>query len=432
MVGRRSSRGVMVLGLAACGGGGTGDGGGVTVTDSAGVTIVANGAVGDWGEVPPELEEVLRIGVVDGPDEYSLHEVSAVEVADDGTVFVALNAAEAVRAYGADGEFLRAFVRKGDGPGELRHVESLRPIGDSAIAVAGYAAEYRSPVYGVDGKLLHVPDASAHPDSTIRILAGATDGRWLGATMTLPVLYEGPSTPERNETVRIQLHLFRFDPGAPEHRETPGSVTVFEARWCEADTEFHVPPFGVVFAMEFDGRGRMLRMQDGRYRIEFFEAGRLTRVVTRAHERRVATEDDYAALQHSIESRDWRANWPGSGPPVDLRPRDLAVLACRWAMREEHEVPAVRSIVASADGSFWAERADHLDAVTQFTTLAFFDRRDAGSRWDVFDAQGRFLATVDLPRRFVPMDARGLEVTGVLRDELDVEYVVTYRVRRAD
>jgi hypothetical protein len=37
------------------------------------------------------------------------------------------------------------------------------------------------------------------------------------------------------------------------------------------------------------------------------------------------------------------------------------------------------------------------------------------SRWDLFDAAGRFLGTTDLPRGFAPLRVRGHRVAGVLR-----------------
>ena len=50
------------------------------------------------------------------------------------------------------------------------------------------------------------------------------------------------------------------------------------------------------------------------------------------------------------------------------------------------------------------------------------------SRWDVFNNDGRFLTTVALPQRFLPMAVRRQTVYGILKDDLDVEFVVAYEV----
>lgn len=135
------------------------------------------------------------------------------------------------------------------------------------------------------------------------------------------------------------------------------------------------------------------------------------------------------ALREQIRTRDWRANWPGSGPPVDFRERDLRSLDWQWEREGARVLPVIRGVLADEAGAFWVERVDHLDAVT-YRQRWFNDRRPDGSRWDMFDAEGRFLATVTLPPLFVPMDLAADRVTGVQRDELDIERVATYRVRR--
>ena len=48
--------------------------------------------------------------------------------------------------------------------------------------------------------------------------------------------------------------------------------------------------------------------------------------------------------------------------------------------------------------------------------------------FDVFEPNGRFLGTVELPIRARFMEARGDHVWAVDRDELGVEYVVRYRI----
>jgi len=48
--------------------------------------------------------------------------------------------------------------------------------------------------------------------------------------------------------------------------------------------------------------------------------------------------------------------------------------------------------------------------------------------FDVFDADGRYHATIELPADFEPMAVTGTRVYGIHYDELDVERVVVYEV----
>jgi hypothetical protein len=49
-------------------------------------------------------------------------------------------------------------------------------------------------------------------------------------------------------------------------------------------------------------------------------------------------------------------------------------------------------------------------------------------RWDVFDAEGRFLGTVDTPGGFTPRLFRRDRIYGVWQDEFDVQYVMRLRI----
>ena len=43
--------------------------------------------------------------------------------------------------------------------------------------------------------------------------------------------------------------------------------------------------------------------------------------------------------------------------------------------------------------------------------------------WDVFDAEGRFLGTIEMPERFQPIRFQDDRIYGIWRDELDVQRV---------
>jgi hypothetical protein len=92
-------------------------------------------------------------------------------------------------------------------------------------------------------------------------------------------------------------------------------------------------------------------------------------------------------------------------------------------------LPPTGRLLVSHDGSLWIERVDNAAPATlvEERLFAMFAGVRRNSTWDLFDADGRFLAAVELHPDFRAHAVRGLEVTGVLKDDLDVEYVVTYR-----
>src|SRR5262249_10563817 len=77
--------------------------------------------------------------------------------------------------------------------------------------------------------------------------------------------------------------------------------------------------------------------------------------------------------------------------------------------------PAFGRFLAGPDGELWVQ--DHsLDG--------------AATGWSVFDRDGVWLAGAEPPPRFQPSEIGRDEILGSWRDDLDVEYVRAYRLRR--
>ena len=91
----------------------------------------------------------------------------------------------------------------------------------------------------------------------------------------------------------------------------------------------------------------------------------------------------------------------------------------------------------SPDGGLWLNRVDDVPPEEALVNRMFGDDRmvalaggQTATRWDIFAPNGRFSGLVELPPRFLPFDLRGNRVAGVLRDSLDVEYVVVLEVTK--
>ncbi|MFW6198738.1 MAG: 6-bladed beta-propeller [Acidobacteriota bacterium] len=85
---------------------------------------------------PPawELRLETEIGEVGGSDAASPAEfgrVASVALAPDGRILVADQQADEIRVFEADGSFLEAWGRSGEGPGEFGSLYSLGWVGDT-------------------------------------------------------------------------------------------------------------------------------------------------------------------------------------------------------------------------------------------------------------------------------------------------------------
>ena len=132
------------------------------------------------------LREALRIGRLDGPDEYTFAGIVwSLPTPDGGVILYDLESNEPtgedgrIRQYDAEGRFVRRIGRPGEGPGEHRSfpMATLLTSGDLLIADQGLARFTR---FDSAGKLV----ASWPGPPAIVELQADTDGGWFAATVT--------------------------------------------------------------------------------------------------------------------------------------------------------------------------------------------------------------------------------------------------------
>jgi hypothetical protein len=91
--------------------------------------------------------------------------------------------------------------------------------------------------------------------------------------------------------------------------------------------------------------------------------------------------------------------------------------------------PAFSVIHIGHRGSLWVQRVQSPGQLSEERMERYNFAEDFGApEWDVFDDQGRYLGVVAMPVRFQPRLFRDDKIYGVQRDELDVQYVVRFRV----
>jgi len=146
-------------------------GGQYKVKTENGVTIVTNGKKPDPPKGVPTkliLEEIYTVGGGDAPDS-SFVEISALDVLKDGTVYVLDRKDSRVKAFDATGKFLRAFGRAGQGPGELNQPVGILITPENEVLVED-ALNQRLAIFALDGTFSrHISTGKALGLSGIRM-----------------------------------------------------------------------------------------------------------------------------------------------------------------------------------------------------------------------------------------------------------------------
>ena len=90
----------------------------------------------------------LQFGDLDGEDPNLIFgDIRGVQAASDGTIYVLDYQATEVRAFDADGRYLRTVARKGEGPGEITEANGILLSGDTLLWMNDHA---RWVIIGVD------------------------------------------------------------------------------------------------------------------------------------------------------------------------------------------------------------------------------------------------------------------------------------------
>jgi hypothetical protein len=94
--------------------------------------------------------------------------------------------------------------------------------------------------------------------------------------------------------------------------------------------------------------------------------------------------------------------------------------------------PAFNRIMEGPEGTTLVQRIDELRAIETLDLSEEMSRRLGSRTWDVFDPEGRFLGTIDLPARFSPLVWQPTAVYGRWLDELDRPHMLKLHLARSD
>ena len=96
------------------------------IEEKNGVTVIKNPKEPIYDDVVFSLEEELSIGETEGREEYMFNRI-AIDVDDDGNLYILDNIAIEVRVFDKYGNYLYSIGQKGQGPGEMQR-PSLPPF----------------------------------------------------------------------------------------------------------------------------------------------------------------------------------------------------------------------------------------------------------------------------------------------------------------
>jgi hypothetical protein len=383
--------------LAACAGDGTA-GRFASVRDSAGISIVESTAPA-WREPRWTVEQAaaVDIGAADDPDQELFRVRGAVRLSD-GRIVIADGGSTRLRFYDAAGVHLVDAGRRGSGPGEFRYIgELVRLAGDSVLVLNGLE---RLHIYDADGALAreHALDVrgTIEPPFFTEYARPLADG-------TLLVHLIEPSRDRPPGIFRPLDGYIRFDPKLGG-RDTIGFFPALEHEQVGGDAKWMGYAATSALALGHDrlAVGDTKVFDIGVYRFD----GTLERRIRAPVEQQPVTDADRAAFEAFFLDR-IRAD-PMQAPRISTYEQILAELPY------PETKPVFESIVLDPAGNLWVKDFDPFSGGPSF--------------WRVFDPDGRWLGTLEMPAGLRVREIGDDYVLGTATDELDVEHVRLHRL----
>ena len=402
---------LLCLGVVLCAGG---PAAAQRVRDSAGIRIVessqpAVAANRMWRLAP---QPVLQIGSTDGDSVYEFLRIMGVTRLRDGRIAVANQGTNTIRFFDAQGKYLSAFGRSGEGPGEFLQILNFRVFAGDSFAVADVN---RVNYYSAQGEYARTIAFVAPPRPRIYVMAFLTDGSYLG----LPSRPGSRTEPQGGRWVD-SVTLMRVGPG-PSMLDTlgrfPGTLVSYGA---SARSPMPVV-FGPRFRLAVGAETHYVGFPERYEILAVSSSGALKQIIRRSGARR---ETPSAAI---AQHREWMINRPGEdGRPA---PPEMREYWSKLARETEFsaELPAYSALLVDRTGHLWVRQYDPEEEMYRPGPISVRTFAKA-LPWDVFDPGGAWLGRIELPANFTPLEIGADYLAGVWRDADEVEYVRFYRL----
>jgi hypothetical protein len=377
-----------------------------TTRDSADVQIVEhlrNDGPPSWSLVePPEAV----IGVESQGPAHQLTQVVGAVRLSDGRIVVGDRVTKEARYFDASGGHLTTVGGGGEGPGEMRNLYAVDRIVGDTLVLGGWPIGSR---YWFDTEGAHIKSEVLGPWFPGLLGRTLPDGSLLLDT------YPQGSHGNTLETWAAQGEEDIFRPtGVIELVSRDGSQMdtlgpMYAEEWLKIgqlrqNFVMHARPFQwrtqVAWSRDVVFVGEMNRGEIRSYDRD----GILLRVLRWVPPAVLVTPDEQRAFREGILT--------GLGRP-ERRP-DFQ----RWLSQVQfpESKPAFEEIIATSEGTLWVKDPSPLGSETE--------------RWTVYGVDGVTAATLDLPVGLRVVYVSQDHVLAVWVDELDLEYVHSYRIRK--
>jgi len=313
-----------------------------------GVTIVTNGRKPD----PPAgaatkliLEEIYTAGGGNLPEE-SFVEAIAGDVAKDGTVYILDRKDNKVKVFDARGKFLRAFGKKGQGPGELNQPQGIIITPENEVLVVD-GLNQRFAVFSLEGKFLrNISTAKA-----IGITSVKMDSR--GFIVAFSTGFGGDAS---KMSMSLSVKVYDKDLNAK------ATLGTFE---MPVSLQTKINPFSATSLLySLDGQGHLYLGSKSGYEIKVLSLeGRPIRTIRR----------EYDPIRMSQTDKDEMLKAFSVVPGVNMKDR----------IQFPEVYPPYTDFVPADEGRLLVMTYEKGKATKEFY-------------WDVFDADGRYIAKVPI------------------------------------
>ena len=377
----------------ACESGSAGDGTWSAERTRRGDTTIVRTVEGSvWGP-DVRLVEELRVGVLDGDENYIFGRILNVTPDRSGNVYVLERSPALLRMYDAQGRFVRTIAREGQGPGELFEAVRVETLADGRIVVWNRGNQRVSAYFAADGALLDEWPVRSNFFSAQPLSVDSADNLYIQILTGEPV--DGKPWPLGQLVV-----------------SSSGEVldTLVEPQW-DPDGGLLAPTGHVA-------------VHPGGYFVAGW-AGQYSFDVLRDPPLRVEKDWTPVALT-GAEREEWDAL-------IRRRREQGLVLLSRAGpvdMTIPDTKPAYRGLYVGRDGRIWVHL--YVDVEEQEVDPGSNERRwQEPIVFDVFEDDGRYLGRIRMPNGASAHAWDGDYVWGVQRGESDEPYIVRWRIERS-
>ncbi len=402
-----------LVGLAACGGADRrADVLAVTVDTTADSIVVAIA-----GDVPADQVRHLRpeVQIAPGIDDTTLFtSVWEFDVDQSGRFWVFDNGSHSIFQFARDGSLIRQIGRDGAGPGEFRQ------NGGMVILPGDRLAQWDS-----RNARVSLFDSAGSFITSVPVPGGFSTSNGLYTDTAGQLYLRRPVTAPREGEILGRMGLVAL---GPDGTFTDSLVPVD----LDVPREMYV-------AVQEGGRSSMGSRYQPRYLWAWLPSGQFVvgqggkyEMIVQRHQGRPVVirrtmaavpvdpderAEEEASIRYSMEQTE--PGWRWNGPPLPTTKAPMVGLA------------------TDRDGRIWAqvavasERIPDNELVTPRDSLQPVLRYQMPAVYEVFSAEGRFIARVALPPRTRLVDASGDEVWLLARSEDDLPAVSRYRITPA-